>query len=80
MKADSRETLSFPKLVAIFAYFSLVTMGMAIFWETSIWFQSHLLAELGNVCAGILVVSLITASGIFVYFWTKNHQPAQAKV
>jgi len=66
-RTGSRETLTFPKLVVIFAYFSLIVMGIAIFWETSIWFQSHLLAALGNLCAVVFVASLIGVAGIFAY-------------
>ena len=41
-------------------------MFMAIFWETGIWFQSHVLSELGDLFAVILAISLVAVAGLLL--------------
>jgi hypothetical protein len=63
---EKRDTFSFPMLIGIFAYFSLVSVGMAIFWQTGIWYQNPSVTNIGTAFSIILVASIVVVTGMFM--------------
>lgn len=63
---ETHDVLSFPFLVGIFVYFSAVTVAMAIYWQTGIWYQNPGLTKIGTILAVVLVASIIIFAGVFL--------------
>ena len=64
-KKEKNDFLTFPVLVGIFVYFVAITVAMAIYWQTGIWYQNPGLTSIGTIFGVVLVGSIIVFVGVF---------------